>query len=465
MERTKVLVVDDDPFFKRFCTETLTNTGLEVIAASSGPEALSICRTEPVGLVIVDIYMPKMGGIEILEEIKAHHPSIDVVVSTGYASVDTAVQALKKGASDYLRKPFAPEELVASVGNIMEQRRLYQVNEELRNQLRVYELSRSFAAVEEPARVTALGLDSLREMTSSGSGFCLTYNQDEAEQKLEISVDRDITIPQKEKPLAALLKVWEEDILTKAEHPALVSKENFEKWFSPVAAKGVDKAVLVPLRYEGQTSGLFVLFRNREQNVFDENHIRYCDFLGAQVALAFKSAARLQEAKGLAYIDSLTDLYNSRYLPIILEKRVEEAKIIGRPVSLLFLDLDKFRDINTHFGHQAGSKALIETAWILGGNVRSEDTVIRYGGDEFTVVLPNTDTDTANEIAERILNQIRTHTFLGRENKKVKVTACIGVATYPDDAKTPEMLIHLADQAMYRGKDTTRDTVVLARNE
>lgn len=458
MERTKVLVVDDDEFFRRFCADTLTRAGHEVLTAGGGDDVLTLCEVEPVALVLVDVYMPNKSGIEILEEIKSLFPSIDVVVTTGYASVETAVQALKKGASDYLRKPFSPEELSAAVGSVLAQRRLYQDNEELKKQLRLYELSRSFAAIEEPQRVASIGLEALREITGARAGACVVPSEDG--EGLTISAAKHFSAKE-EKALKGIVA-----LMTRLPKSASMVKElygdEFIEVFGSLSPGRIDKALLVVLDSMDSPNAFFALFRDAEAQPFSERAFKGAEFLGAQIAIAFKTAARFQEAKGMAYVDSLTDLYNARYLPVILEKRINEAKDGGKPLSLLFIDMDNFRDINTKHGHLAGSKTLIEAAWILESNVRGGDTVIRYGGDEFTIVLPNADTDSAKEIAERIRKAIQSHVFLGRENKSVRVTACIGVATYPNDAKTAELLINLADQAMYRGKSANRNVVYTA---
>lgn len=455
MERYKVLVVDDDEFFRKFCSDTLSRAGHEVLAVGGEADVLELCENEPFALVLVDVYMPNKSGIEILEEIKSLFPSIDVLVTTGYASVETAVQALKKGASDYLRKPFSPEELSAAVGNVLAQRRLYQDNEELKKQLRLYELSRSFAAIEEPQRVAAIGLEALREITGARAGACIMPGEEG--EGFTLGAAKHFTAKE-EKVLKALVSSLQA-IPDCPNGVGIVDKDDFVALFGTLSPGKFDSALLVALKTDNTPKVVFALFRDNALSPFSERAIKGAEFLGAQIEIAFKAAARFQEAKGMAYVDSLTDLYNARYLPIILEKRIAEAKDGAKPLSLLFIDLDNFREINTQYGHLAGSKTLIEVAWILESSVRGGDTVIRYGGDEFTIVLPNADTDSAREIAERIRKAIMTHIFLGRENKSVRVTACIGVATYPSDAKSAELLINLADQAMYRGKNSTRNVV------
>ena len=111
MSNQLILVVDDDAFFRTFCSEVLRGEGHTVHAAGCGAEALELLANTHATLIVADIYMPEMTGLELLESIKARHPAVDVVIMTGYASIDTAVQALKSGAADYLPKPFDFEQM------------------------------------------------------------------------------------------------------------------------------------------------------------------------------------------------------------------------------------------------------------------------------------------------------------------------------------------------------------------
>jgi len=462
MVKPPILVVDDDAFFRTFCAEVLRREGYAVLAVNSGQEALEVLERGEVALVLADIYMPEMSGLELLESVKARHPEVDVVIMTGYASIDTAIQALKRGARDYLRKPFAAEELAVVIDSTLAQRRLYQENERLKQQLGLYELSRSFASLEDPFRVLALGLEALCQVTGAEAGICLRSGSDLPFMALhhQRGLERDGAEAIREGFLTKGLRY-----LREGDRPQVIGRSRLSHVLEGTAGAEFREGLLVPLRHQSGVAALFGLFHAGAAagrfSATDEENVR---FLGAQVEISYDSARGLQEAKELAFVDSLTDLYNGRYLNTALDRNIGEADRMGTPFSLLFLDLDYFKEVNDAYGHLAGGKVLIEVSRILSGNVREGDVVIRYGGDEFTMVLPRTDSQEAREVAERIRCAIKEHVFLGREGGTVRLTASIGVATYPHDAKNREELIDQADRAMYRGKEAARDTVYAAHS-
>ena len=179
-------------------------------------------------------------------------------------------------------------------------------------------------------------------------------------------------------------------------------------------------------------------------------------------SVALDNALLLKRAEALSVTDDLTHLYNSRYLNQVLRRETKRASRSGRPLSLLFIDLDGFKSINDKHGHLAGSRALVEAAAVIRGSARETDVVARFGGDEFSLILPDTGQEGALSVASRIRERLSATRFLTSEGLSVHVTASIGVATFPDAAESAEELLRAADTAMYRVKASGKDGVHIA---
>jgi two-component system cell cycle response regulator len=176
-------------------------------------------------------------------------------------------------------------------------------------------------------------------------------------------------------------------------------------------------------------------------------------------AIALDNALQLKRTEALSVTDDLTRLYNSRYLNQVLRKETKRASRSGRPLSLLFLDLDGFKSINDNHGHLYGSRALVEAAAVIKGSARETDVVARFGGDEFALILPDTGGEGAFAVGERIRERIAAHGFLADAGFDIHLTVSVGVATLPDAAASAEALVEAADMAMYRVKASGKNGI------
>jgi diguanylate cyclase (GGDEF)-like protein len=180
------------------------------------------------------------------------------------------------------------------------------------------------------------------------------------------------------------------------------------------------------------------------------------------VSMALDNALALKRAEALSVTDDLTHLYNSRYLNLVLRRETKRASRSGRPLSLLFIDLDGFKGVNDTHGHLFGSRALVEAAELIRTSARETDVPARFGGDEFAVVLPDTGGEGAFAVGERIRERVAGHRFLAGDGLDVHLTASVGVATLPDAAASADELVAAADKAMYRVKDSGKNGIQAA---
>jgi diguanylate cyclase (GGDEF)-like protein len=180
------------------------------------------------------------------------------------------------------------------------------------------------------------------------------------------------------------------------------------------------------------------------------------------LSMALDNALALKRAEALSVTDDLTHLYNSRYLNLVLRRETKRASRSGRPLSLLFIDLDGFKAVNDTHGHLFGSRALVEAAGLIRASARETDVPARFGGDEFAVILPDTGGEGAFAVGERIRERVAAHRFLAGDGLNVRLTASVGVATLPDAAASADELVEAADKAMYRVKDSGKNGIQAA---
>lgn len=220
--------------------------------------------------------------------------------------------------------------------------------------------------------------------------------------------------------------------------------------------------VAVPVRFRERCLGVIELVNCFGPGGFQDRDLNLLEALADFAAIALENARHVQRIHELTITDDCTSLYNARHLNFILETEIYRSQRYGFEFALLFIDLDHFKKVNDTHGHLMGSKLLAEIGEVIKANCRLIDFPFRYGGDEFVILLPQTSKENACLAARRLHQLIRETVWLKAEGLNVRITPSVGVAAYPTDSKNKAELLHLADEAMYLVKNTTRDSVAAA---
>jgi diguanylate cyclase (GGDEF)-like protein len=442
MSEPTILVVDDELFFRRLYAELLGEDGYRVETVASGDEAIDRLQRGGVDLVLTDMVMPGLDGLELLRLARGIENPPEVILATGHATLETAIQALKNGARDYLIKPFNPDELRHLVRTCLEQRRLLDENSLLKSQIRLFQKGQHLASILEIGRLIPQALDTMLHELGSGRGFGCLLGKNGVSRLLGL---HGIT----EAEARTLTRSFPDPMNNLTGMVTLRSDQLAGDLAN--LPPGLQTFLLFPLRYQNQVRGALICC-NPEG--WDYGRIPYenLQFLADQTALGFENALRYHGARELMYTDDLTGLYNHRYMHLALEQEIRRAGRYGLEFCLIFIDLDFFKNINDRHGHLAGSKALREVAGVLRKSVREVDSLFRYGGDEFTALLIETDFRGASIVAERMRRTLEEHVFLAEEGLNARLTATLGFACFPEHGSNKKALIDLADKAMYEGK-------------
>jgi len=449
----RVLVVDDILSNVKLLEAKLTSEYFEVVTAFSGTEALAKMDESDPDIVLLDVMMPGMDGFEVCRRIKANPKTahIPVVMVTALDQPSDRVTGLEAGADDFLTKPVDDAALFARVRSLV---RLKMMTDELR----------------------------MREATGQSMGLV-----DPAMSFVESGVAGRILMIEDRLDSAA----WFADALKDENDVACV--DTFEE--ALVRVRGGDYDLIIvslgmrgfdglrlcsQLRSlpEGRNVPILVVVTDGDRRKLHQAlEMGVNDYLTRPVdANELKARVRTQLRKKryadrlrhnmqlsleMAITDQLTGLHNRRYMARHLDNLIAQSKRSGKPLAFVIMDIDFFKRVNDAHGHDIGDEVLQEFARRIAANVRGIDLACRYGGEEFVVVMPDTDVTYAYTVAERLRKSIETTPVpISRPPGKLDITISIGIAGTEAGCDGAETLLHRADQALYNAKNGGRNRVV-----
>ncbi|MFN3763999.1 MAG: PleD family two-component system response regulator [Aliihoeflea sp.] len=450
----RILVVDDIPANVKLLEARLLAEYFEVLTASNGRDALEICEAGRVDVVLLDVMMPDMDGFEVCRRLKTDSATahIPVVMVTALDQTADRVRGLEVGADDFLTKPANDLQLMTRVKSLV---RLKMLTDELRmrasttRNIGIEELlkKRDLSA---DAPIRALLIDdrasSVDQMEKYLRGVC----------KLDAVSDPQAgVIEAAEKPYECVListALAEHDPLRLCSQLRTLDRTRFLPIIL-VAGQDENERLVRALElgindYDTRPVDRQELIARLRTQV---KRKRYNDQLRSSVTQTIE----------MAVTDGLTGLHNRRYLDSHLASLAAKARSRGKPLSVLITDIDRFKSINDTHGHDVGDDILREFAMRLRHSVRGFDLACRYGGEEFVIVMPDTDPVLAEKVAERIREQIARNPFTVEEGgKTLEVTISVGVASLKGEPDTVTDMMKRADVALYQAKNAGRNRVV-----
>ncbi len=431
----QILIVDDEPLMRSGLRHHLEEPGRRILECGTGAEAIALMKNREIELVLLDINLPDISGMEILEWITVNRKSIGVILVSGDDCIDSAIRALRHGAEEFVRKPYEVDDIRHKVNAVLHRRQLERNNVLMTARLEQSERLHRFLVESSP--------DIIYTLDEKG---CFTFINRRVESLLGFSREELIGCP--------YFTIVHEDDLERAvyafnerrsDHRATTNlevrlkckKDNNFRIFEDRHVVTMLSAVGI---YESATDSDEVAKQTK----------RYLGTYGVARDITERKLAE-ETINFQALHDHLTHLPNRRLFRDRLELAITQAKRNGGMLAVMFIDLDRFKLVNDTHGHAEGDELLKNVAQRLRGCMRAGDTLARQGGDEFTVLLPDLHCEeNATVIAQKIIDDFSIpYHVVGNE---FRATASIGIALYPRDGETADALLRNADIAMYKVK-------------
>jgi len=450
----KILVVDDLLPNRRLLEAKLKGGYYDVRTAENGVQAIEMATSNPPDVILLDVMMPEMDGFEVCKVLKGSQATMDipVVMVTALSDVEDRVQGLNSGADDFLTKPINDLALFARIRSLV---RLKSMTDELKlrdktgeqfggdevtrdvekdvagskvliiddDVAQAQQISTKLSEIDVNATVISNPPDAVRTSEEETFDLIMVSAQLSSDDGIQLCTHLRSQEKTRNTPLLIIIEDDKPDLLVKA------------------LDMGINDYLVTPIDSNEVIARVKIQVRRK----------KYQDALQANQQQSLEMAVR----------DGLTGLYNRRYFDTHVERMLQSSKDNGKPLSLMILDMDHFKEVNDTHGHQSGDEVLKQLSELIMKSVRPSDLVARYGGEEFVVVMPSTDLKNSSYVGERIRKIIESTPFdIPVDPGKINKTVSIGLAvSIPDDDSNK--VIERADKALYHVKNTGRNKVAV----
>lgn len=413
----------------------LASLGRDIRWFTTAPELLAYPGDDEPLLVVVDLDCLKAPYELSLVDLRSNFPGSELIALSSTDSAQLALQCIRAGFADFLLKPVSPEELAWAL------RKCLQRHEAVGLLDPQSDILRAISQISTASTATLVRLAALEYLSQILAADKCAWVQHPKQPGDSMTVV--CSLPKK-LPTQTVLKQIPSHGIPKASHIYKVKNRDVRK-------------VVVPCG--NPSNGVVILWGIRSR--VGPKRLADAGVLVQHAEISLSNLEKFDRIKQQTFVDDLTGLYNSRYLKFAISNAMLKCKQPGQVFSVLFIDVDHFKQVNDGRGHLVGSEFLIAIGKTIKNAVRNIDPVFRYGGDEFVVVLQETDLAGAQEIGERIRKNIERRVYV-IEGQRLQTTVSIGVATYPTHAVDRDTLLRLADEAMYSAKKDSRNAVHLA---
>jgi diguanylate cyclase (GGDEF)-like protein/PAS domain S-box-containing protein len=437
-DKPVILVVDDQPKNIELLEAYLVPQGYEIIKATNGEEALGKLSGNQIDLLLLDVMMPGIDGFEVIRRVRQDdtHRLLPIILVTALRETKDRVKGIEAGCDDFISKPIDKAELLARVRSLL---KLKAYNDLMSNSRKELE-------------VTKISADEAREYAES---IINTVREP------LIALDQDLRVVKVSRSFYDVFKVKPEETMGQ-----LIYDLGNKQWDIPKLRELLETILPQKATFDNYEVEHDFAIIGRRIMLLNARQIQRASGKERIILLAIEDITERKQSEEkiqqMAYHDSLTGLPNRKLFSDRLGIALIHAQRNQKKVGIAMLDLDNFKDVNDTLGHDAGDILLKAAAMRLSAELRKVDTVARFGGDEFVLILPDLKViEDAIPVAQKIVDSFR-KSFLIDTNQFI-VTMSIGIAVYPNDGTDEAMLLKNADIAMYQAKQAGRDRYQLCK--